>query len=231
MALYFDGGVSNNYAHTSYTLPAGVTELTCSMWINLEAAGHNQRMIDAPAAGGWYPIVIMLHNGSGDLRILCVDSTSALFGNVNFVNPLTYGADTFCALTVKTGGRLKGFMNDSKEYDVAFGANPIIAGTGQFDIGIHQGHASDQTLGKIWDVRVYTKELSETEIGILYHENGGDNITDNLQFRYLFDEKPHGANAVGANSLIDISLNSRTGTPVNTPVYREHTLKIGSIYG
>lgn len=84
----------------------------------------------------------------------------------------------------------------------------------------NQKNVLNRTLaGWMDDARVYDRILSAKEVETIYAARGRDNIIDGLVGRWLFDEKHHGAAAVG--TAYDISDRGNHATTTGTPTYNE----------
>lgn len=78
----------------------------------------------------------------------------------------------------------------------------------------------------IYECRIYNRCLSAAERAIIHYAKGADNIVDGLVARWPINERPDGAAAAGANTVIDISGHGHHGTPQNAPVYRAAPVKL-----
>ncbi len=85
---------------------------------------------------------------------------------------------------------------------------------------------SSAAICSLFDVRYYNRALSITEISHIYYSKGNDGITTNLQGRWIVNEGNLNANITGANGVIDISGNNRTGTGFNNPTYVEVPMRL-----
>ena len=94
----------------------------------------------------------------------------------------------------------------------------LISGTGT-NIHIASRGGSNYFDGGFFDVRVYNRMLTDSEIATIYAAQGNDCIVSGLKGWWRLDEKPTGQTASGANTIRDLSGNVNHGTPANTPTY------------
>jgi hypothetical protein len=73
--------------------------------------------------------------------------------------------------------------------------------------------------GRIWDCRVYNRELTESEYTTIWESQGYDIIVAGLVGRWLMNEKAPGEIATGEGVILDTSGNNSNGTPYGSPIY------------
>ena len=79
--------------------------------------------------------------------------------------------------------------------------------------------------GKMNDVRIYNRVLSDDELQTIFAARGVDGIVNGLVGRWLLNEKSPGTTVSGAGSVKDIGPFGNNGTPVSAPVYIEGELR------
>lgn len=72
--------------------------------------------------------------------------------------------------------------------------------------------------GILFDVRIYNRALSQTEIGIIYSQHGNDGIIYGLVSRWQMNEKKSGSICSGAGA-VKSTTGANDGTPAGNPVY------------
>jgi hypothetical protein len=77
------------------------------------------------------------------------------------------------------------------------------------------------TSGTLYEARIYSRVLSNSEIADIYALKGQDTIYDSLHLRYLLSELAPGNTATGAGIIKNISNVSANGSPFNSPTYTE----------
>jgi len=75
-------------------------------------------------------------------------------------------------------------------------ASIVSAPDNDFTIGVRRGNV-DYFSGKIYDLRYYSRALSDAEIATIYHAQGADNIINGLVGRWLMNEKADGSATTG----------------------------------
>lgn len=107
-----------------------------------------------------------------------------------------------------------------------------VAGSGAYvtddaqtlSIGNRSGAADRSFEGFIEDVRIYNVTLTADQILTMFQAQGHDNLLTGLKARWLLNEGPPGTFATAASSIIDMSGNGNTGSPVNSPFYESSFL-------
>jgi hypothetical protein len=77
--------------------------------------------------------------------------------------------------------------------------------------------------GRMWDLRMYNRSLSDEEIKIIYESTSSDNIVNGMTARWLFNE---GADGSVVSNVTDISTTGNNGTDVNSPNYEAVPMKL-----
>lgn len=104
--------------------------------------------------------------------------------------------------------------------------SPTMPTVQTFAIGRNGGYDGWYFKGRLFDVRMYSAVLSNSEIAAIYAEAGRDNITHNLVGRWPMLEGQSGATASGANTVLDVSGNGKHQTPTGSPTYVDTPMKI-----
>jgi hypothetical protein len=211
-----------NVGKDSSLKPSAAVSYTA--WINADSAGElsGGRIIDIQNNA-----ITMFSSNRCNYYVGTTTGNKDVQGNVNSI---TFGTDHFVCLT-NDGTTLYGYvdgvqqtdtqavtgtMNYASNTDMYLGNSPVNIDARTFD-------------GRMWDVRVYTRALSQEEINILYHSRGSDNIVNGLTGRWMLNEKTEDATASGASSIIDISGSSNNGTPSGTLTYKAKPIKITGV--
>ena len=216
---------SNQYAGITDASQTGLDfsdALTLSAWVKFESIQSNDD-----------DIFIAKRNATGNNRSYSFYSTGT--GSENLT--LTWWADgstqydiksvawtpttdTWYHLAVtKSGTTVKFYVNGTQQGSTQTGTySGVYNGTADFRIGADQDDAADDFDGKIDDVRVWSRELSGTEISNLYSAPGTFNNGANLKGSWQFN-----------NSYADGSGNGNTLTAVNSPVFSTDAAYAGSL--
>jgi len=146
-------------------------------------------------------------------------------GNDYSVFSSTLQLNTFyTAIQTFNGSTVKGYINNEYQGSVS---GKCVSLNRDFAIGVDTyNYAVRYFDGIIYEVRVYNRVITPTEIEIITFSQGSDNIINGLVGWWRLDEKPDGDVATGTDSIIDLSGYGNHGTPVNNPIYRPSASRI-----
>jgi hypothetical protein len=193
-----------------------------------------------------------LTNGVSALSVGCVfksDITSSADGLFNFDGNEFYltveGNQLY--LVMNAGAFVQGTaFTDTTSWHSAYGVYTGSAGIIYLDGQkvVDSAHSTDLDLsgvdfeiarystnfyfdGKIADLRVYNRVLTEDETDTIWRSQGNDGIVNGLIANYRMNEKSAGKSASSGSSIIDISTNAKHGIPTGgLPTYIETPLNI-----
>jgi hypothetical protein len=174
-AYYFDG--TNNYLITQTSNhPTGNVTVTYSAWLYYSSnltIGQHASVVDVGNSGDSYPkkrsaILIWKNTSYNDLFTYCSQANDHAFYNYNINNN-----QWIHLVMTKTSTTVKLYINGSfvEQGSIGSGQNVTstkisIGGSGNFQ------HANGECLkGKIDDVKIYDRVLTDSEILQLYHES------------------------------------------------------------
>ncbi|MCJ7450142.1 MAG: LamG domain-containing protein [Candidatus Nanohaloarchaeota archaeon QJJ-9] len=165
-ALSFDG--SDDYTDLPSLLP-NPSPKTVSLWLNPDTVSSSQRVIALRGSASFLPFWIA-ENSNGYI---------STWQNGNYHSDLTtISADTWTHLTAVEDGSTFTIYKNSQEV-ASFSSSPS---TGSYydSLGNDQGGMGDGWAdyfnGKIDEVRIYDRALSESEIGQLYNRTRPDSF-------------------------------------------------------
>jgi hypothetical protein len=175
-AYYFDG--TSNYLITQASNhPTGNVTVTYSAWLYYSSnltIGQHASVVDVGNSGDSYPsnrsaILIWKNTSYNDLFTYCSQANDYAFYNYIINNN-----QWMHIVMAKTSTNVKLYINGSfvGQGSIGSGQNVTstkisIGGSGNFQ------HANGECLqGKIDDVRIYNRVLTDSEILQLYHEGG-----------------------------------------------------------
>lgn len=163
-SLYFDSTAGDFLYNTDHPSPLGIEEeLTVSAWVKLEDAAVDQKIVGRAFTNGSYWGWVLAVNDNK----LCPEIWDSSGTKYNLVSgDISTGVWTHLAITWKTGGKFRGFVDGIMVQEVNAGSNPIANVVGSnVRIGCRPwSHPSFFVGGNIDDIRVYDFELAEAEI-------------------------------------------------------------------
>ncbi|WP_099159684.1 GH92 family glycosyl hydrolase [Virgibacillus ndiopensis] len=140
----------------------GGDEFTIGLWVNLEDAGSDQKIIGKTSIGDGYVLGV-----DGGLYPEMWDDSGSRFSFNN--GTIASNEWTHLALTWKQNGQVTGYINGEEVASVAAGMNPIAANDTPLIIGgAPWGPDGLQTKGLIDEVRIFKEALSSDEVKELY---------------------------------------------------------------
>jgi hypothetical protein len=225
MAIEFNGSIGDIIDGNNAVLrpTAGLTYMA---WINADSAGEASggRIIDLQ-----YQELTM--STSNRINFVCYNGAFQTISSN--ISSITFGQDhmvvgTWDGTTQKTyvdavqqsaTNTFTGPLTYPVVYNLYIGNSPVATGARTFD-------------GRIWDVRIYNRALTQDEITTLYNSRGSDTIINGMALRMPIDEFTDGHSTVGADRVVDLSGNNNTGVPSLGLIYRAKPTKLnnGVIY-
>ncbi|MBN2531682.1 MAG: LamG domain-containing protein [Spirochaetales bacterium] len=142
------------------------TELTISVWINLENSVDNQKIIGKVSIDDKYGFLLGVDSGGIYPEIWDIDSILYTFRTG------TIPADTWVhlAITWKSGAKFRGYINSVPVAEIDASKKPLSNGDSPFRIGAPPWSTTTFLVtGSIDDIRIYDRELSNFEIKSLYN--------------------------------------------------------------
>ncbi|MCU0663779.1 MAG: LamG domain-containing protein [Myxococcota bacterium] len=165
-SYFFNASNQTFFFNDDFNSPLAVEDaLTVSVWVNLANSANDQKIVgralksESGSYFGW-----VLGVSSGLLYSEIWDSTGQRFGMAPGTVPS--GEWAHLAITWKTGGRFKGFVNGLVVADMIASSQPIgNVDTAVFRIGARSWSFPNFFVdGNIDDIRIYNKELTEAQI-------------------------------------------------------------------
>lgn len=126
-----------------------------------------------------------------------------------------------CAMTVTSGGIARIYKNGVLKKSQTGITRSVITTAINLCIGAPSTVSTDEAFdGRIAEVRLYDKTLSQNEITTIATLKGGDSIFDKLIGRWRLNEQAPGTTVSGTDSVID-QTGRYHGTPNLSPKYAE----------
>jgi hypothetical protein len=224
MALLFDGSTefANIGDFLDYERTDAFSACLWHYWVSGTGGGYISKALSAPPRTGWdfreasnKAIVNITNNSAGDeigVRLNAAYTT----GQWNHLGFSYDGSSDESGLLMYVNG-----ANVAKSVDVNALTLSILNNE---NVRFARRNEGTYLNARIFDLRVYKRELSAAEFKIIYESRGNDGITTNLEVRLRMDEN---ADGVSANSMIDLSTSGLTVTTTNTPQYKAFEGRIG----
>ncbi len=229
MSLVFDG--TGDYIDTGAALKAfGAllgSDWALYTWLNCSSSANSTSVMSS------------VNDGDSVILQLRMDGTGHIFGRIrdddgNLSNVVTGGIITdsawHFALLQRVGNTLEIYTNlTAGGTDDVTAVDNLVALDYIMPIGAYNDRGNLNSvakfIGTIGEFAFYTRSFNASERKILYESRGTHIFTDSLEAHWLFNDKPEGTTAAGANSVIDISGNGHDGTPNGDPVYQAGILR------
>lgn len=156
------------FLNADYPSPLGVeNELTVSFWVNLTGAAADEKIISRALYNDGYSGWAIGVSSNADELILFPEIWDSKGGHYSFsTGSFTPGAWTHLAVTWKTGGRFKGYVDGILVQEIYASNSPIANVEGaRFMIGARSWKFPKFFVdGNVDDIRIYDWELNATEI-------------------------------------------------------------------
>jgi len=234
MAFNFTSNAYNSFPHiAAYDQLDPTGDYTMAMWF--KTSSSNVIMIGAqdqpvPNRSGWQIAVA----GSGRISILHLDPPAPGGAASLTLNSTPVGNDNVLHHLIYTKTGTSPNFNIKVFYDgINTESGVMDTGPGSFSprdlhVGADNvnGTATKFFPGILYDVRFYSRALSDGEMTTIFHAIGSDKITANLLFRMNGTEGTTGTVPVGVGSIQDLSTQSNNGDPNTSPQYIEAAVRM-----
>ncbi len=173
-SMSFNGSTQYLSIPNSYSLQSPTTQLTISAWVYIRDTPNGNVPILCKSLtlnAGQYSF--NLHGPKNNIALGVVNSHGV---PVAINAPYLFDLNKWYFISVSwDGSNVRFFVNQNKVITTTL-ADTLLPDNNPLEIGIDVPGATEYFQGKLDDIRIYNRALSENEIDSLYHEGGWDAI-------------------------------------------------------
>lgn len=199
---------------------------TVCFWIKTTQTGNNTHWLAPSVIGveqaggandvfpGWIDASGLWHGGAGNGPF----TTSGVALNDDAWHHLAFTYNP-------TTGQARLYLDGALVSTVTSSTGPKTTACTTFGRQDDTGGTPNYYTGLVDDLRLYDRLLSDAEVQAIYAARGTDGDVTGLRSRWTLREAAPGVVAAGAGQQRDVAVDGNNGTPTNSPVYQEGSLR------